>query len=44
VAAVAAAHGGTVNVRSEPGQGCEFELLVPLADERPRLLPIGSGR
>jgi signal transduction histidine kinase len=44
VAAVAAAHGGTVNVRSEPGEGCEFELLVPLADERPRLLPIGSGR
>jgi signal transduction histidine kinase len=41
---VAAAHGGTVNVRSEPGHGCEFELLVPLADERPRLLPIGSGR
>ncbi len=44
VAAVAAAHGGTVNVRSEPGEGCEFELLVPLTDERPRLLPIGSGR
>jgi signal transduction histidine kinase len=44
VAAVAAAHGGTVNVRSEPGEGCEFELLVPLADERPRLLPVGGGR
>jgi signal transduction histidine kinase len=44
VAAVAAAHGGTVNVRSAPGEGCEFELLVPLADERPRLLPIGSSR
>jgi signal transduction histidine kinase len=44
VAAVAAAHGGTVNVRSETGKGCEFELLVPLADERPGLLPIGSGR
>jgi signal transduction histidine kinase len=35
VAAVAAAHGGTVNVRSAPGAGCEFELLVPLADARP---------
>jgi len=44
VAAVAAAHGGTVNVRSDPAEGSEFELLIPIADERPRLLPIGSGR
>jgi signal transduction histidine kinase len=44
VAAVAAAHGGTVNVHSQPGKGSEFELVVPVADERPRLLPIGSGR
>jgi signal transduction histidine kinase len=44
VAAVAAAHGGTVHVRSDPAEGSEFELLVPIADERPRLLPIGSGR
>ena len=43
VAAVAAAHGGTVNVRSEPGEGSEFELVVPVADERPRLVPVGSG-
>jgi two-component system, OmpR family, sensor histidine kinase BaeS len=44
VAAVAAAHGGTVNVRSEPDEGSAFELLIPLADERPRLLPVGTGR
>jgi signal transduction histidine kinase len=29
VAAVATAHGGTVNVRSEPGEGSEFELRLP---------------
>jgi signal transduction histidine kinase len=44
VAAVAAAHGGTVNVRSEPDQGSAFELLIPVADQRPGLLPAGGGR
>jgi signal transduction histidine kinase len=37
VAAVAAAHGGSVNVRSKAGEGSEFELLLPMADELPRL-------
>ncbi|HEY6791986.1 MAG TPA: sensor histidine kinase, partial [Trebonia sp.] len=43
VAAVATAHGGTVNVRSQPGHGSEFELLLPTADQLPRL-PAGSDR
>jgi signal transduction histidine kinase len=30
VAAVAAAHGGTVNVRTALGEGSEFELLLPV--------------
>jgi signal transduction histidine kinase len=41
VAAVAAAHGGTVAVRSKPGEGSEFELRIPIAGELPRL-PIGG--
>jgi signal transduction histidine kinase len=44
VAAVAAAHGGAVKVRSEPAGGSAFELLIPIADQRPRLQPVGGGR
>lgn len=29
VSAVATAHGGSVNVRSAPGEGAEFEILLP---------------
>jgi signal transduction histidine kinase len=36
VRAVARAHGGDVTVRSTPGQGSEFELLLPVA-------PAGGG-
>ena len=32
VAAVASAHGGTVDARSEPGQGATFTIALPLAD------------
>jgi signal transduction histidine kinase len=39
VRAVARAHGGQVLVRSRPGQGSEFELLLPATQGPPALLP-----
>ena len=39
VSAVARAHGGHVLVNSTPGQGSEFELLLPAPAERLALLP-----
>ena len=35
VRAVARAHGGEVRVRSSPGKGSEFELVLPIARRRP---------
>jgi signal transduction histidine kinase len=34
VKTVAERHGGTVSARSEPGQGAEFEMVVPLEEKR----------
>ncbi len=42
VSAVARAHGGDVRVRSSPGQGSEFELLLP-APSGPLALPPGPA-
>jgi signal transduction histidine kinase len=42
VRAVARAHGGDVLVRSRPGQGSEFELLLP-APASSRALPAADG-
>ena len=39
VRAVARAHGGQVLVRSHPGQGSEFELLLPATQGPPALPP-----
>ena len=46
VSAVARAHGGDVLVRSEPGQGSEFELLLPASSRPPRQArsPRGEAR
>jgi signal transduction histidine kinase len=33
VAAVAEAHGGTVEARSEPGKGATFSITLPLAED-----------
>jgi signal transduction histidine kinase len=30
VASIVAAHGGTVDVRSEPGEGARFSISLPL--------------
>jgi signal transduction histidine kinase len=42
VRAVARAHGGNVTVRSEPGEGSEFELTLPAQHGGRPALPAGS--
>jgi hypothetical protein len=39
VRAVARAHGGDVQVHSQPGNGSEFELLLPAPSGPPALVP-----
>jgi two-component system OmpR family sensor kinase len=45
VKAIAEAHGGSVRVRSEPGRGSTFELLLPASpsSSRPEPLPRAEG-
>jgi hypothetical protein len=43
VRAVARAHGGEVLVRSRPGRGSEFELLLPAVHGSPALPQAGSA-
>jgi signal transduction histidine kinase len=43
VRAVARAHGGEVLVSSRPGQGSEFELLLPVSSGPPALPPALAG-
>jgi signal transduction histidine kinase len=43
VRAVARAHGGEVLVSSRPGQGSEFELLLPVSPGPPALPPAPAG-
>jgi two-component system NtrC family sensor kinase len=34
------AHGGTIEVRSKPGEGAEFEIRLPLASDVPAEVPV----
>lgn len=35
---IVTAHGGVMRVRSEPGQGTQFQLYIPLVDVRPEVV------
>ncbi|MFW6284325.1 MAG: PAS domain S-box protein [Desulfosalsimonas sp.] len=36
-------HGGSIRVRSQPGQGCEFEILLPAADKSAYPVSVQAG-
>jgi signal transduction histidine kinase len=42
VAALVAAHGGTVEVDASPARGATFRILLPLAPDAPGLEPAPS--
>ncbi|MFO7860671.1 MAG: PAS domain S-box protein [Desulfosalsimonas sp.] len=36
-------HGGSIRVRSQPGQGCEFEILLPAAEKNAEAVLVQTG-
>jgi CheY-like chemotaxis protein len=36
-------HGGSIRVRSQPGQGCEFEILLPAAEKKADAVSAQTG-
>jgi CheY-like chemotaxis protein len=36
-------HGGSIRVRSQPGKGCEFEILLPAAEKNADAVSVQAG-